>query len=85
MKKILSLISVCIIFISMVASVSPEIESKIKNISGEDQYTTSIIPLPRDIQLQDNYAKSNLNDNNLINSDNRSQISLEIKKIQFID
>ena len=58
MKKILSYMIILIIVVSIMASVSDNLQHKIKAISGGNVYSASIVPEPKTLTEQDNLAST---------------------------
>ena len=85
MKKILSISTICILFISIIASVSPEVHSHLKLISNDAQYTSSIIPAPNSSKFIENYAIEEGQNDNYAVTDEKKNFEIDIEEIQFVE
>ena len=83
MKKILSIFTVLIFFVSIIASVSPEIKAQMKDISGGNTYAVNIIPLP--VLDNESYADNKPVGKNYaaLKSDKKSTVV--VNDLQFIE
>ena len=59
MKRFLSVFFVSIIVISIMASASDSIQSKVKSLAGGKMYSTAIVPIPDQLDDKNNLAASN--------------------------
>jgi hypothetical protein len=56
MKKFFAIIILTVFAISIMGSVSPEINSYVKSWTGEQKYASTILPSPPEIQTNNNLA-----------------------------
>ena len=57
MKKILGLIVIFTFILSILGSASPQINSKVKTLTGNKIYASTSLPLPLPIGLEKNLAE----------------------------
>ena len=56
MKKFFAIIILTVFVISIMASVSPEVSSYVKNWTGDQKYASTLLPSPPEIQTERNLA-----------------------------
>lgn len=76
MKKLLSLLTITIFFISILASVSPKLQVKFMSFSGDKEFATISVPVPSKIQ--------NVEGQHLAVSKQNVNVELEIKASDFM-
>ena len=54
----LSIIILSVFVLSILGSVSPDIQSKVMNWTGGQKYASTLLPAPPDFQLNKNLAKA---------------------------
>ena len=82
MNKILSLFTLCVMLISIMASVSPSIKNHLKSVSGNYNHAGSLIPIPEIKEQNRKLAKQSSNDDSY---NTIKKNDLEIMGIKFID